>query len=190
MNIAVFCFKFRTRRVLSSLRLFVSYFLWYLKGEHSKCYIWSGSKLLHAFDIDFSKIYHLGFCLFGCCSSSSSCCCCCSCCFYCWLICYFPWICLWFLICFLFFQYSLYRFLCFFNFRRGENNNFPHTFIFVSVSVFRSFPFRTLYSLAFASLACARIITIRQKGTFKNICVEKWLSWVSLFLFYFAWISF
>lgn len=103
MNIAVFCFKFRTRRVLSSLRLFVSYFLWYLKGEHSKCYIWSGSKLLHAFDIDFSKIYHLGFCLFGCCSSSSCCCCCCSCCFYCWLICYFPWICLWFLICFLFF---------------------------------------------------------------------------------------
>lgn len=81
-----------------------------------------------------------------------------------------------FLFVFFFFQYSLYRFLCFFNFRRGENNNFPHTFIFVSVSVFRSFPFRTLYSLAFASLACTRIITIRQKGTFKNICVEKWLS--------------
>lgn len=65
-----------------------------------------------------------------------------------------------YLFSFFFFLYSLYRFLCFFNVRRGENNNFPHTFIFVSVSVFRGFPSRTLFSLAFASLAFARIITI------------------------------
>lgn len=73
--------------------------------------------------------------------------------------------------------FSLYRFLWFhlFFFRRGENNDFPHfTLIFVSVSQisFSAILFLTFFRLH-SHHARARVVTIRQKGTFKNICVEK-----------------
>lgn len=91
--------------------------------------------------------------------------------------------------------------------RRGENNRFhTHTFIFVIVAycVLVFVLFRFLCSIGSLSLCCVCVFsstfvsrlngsTIRQKGTFKNICVEK-LSWLFSVLFcvyfshLFAWI--
>lgn len=80
--------------------------------------------------------------------------------------------------------------------RRGENNRFhTHTFIFVIVAycVLDFVLFRFLCSIGSLSLCCVCVFsstfvsrlngsTIRQKGTFKNICVEK-LSWLFSVLF-------
>lgn len=86
--------------------------------------------------------------------------------------------------------------------RRGENNRFhTHTFIFVIVAcvLFYVLLYFALCSIGlrlplccvfvlFHIHVCSRLngSTIRQKGTFKNICVEK-LSWLfSVFCFVFT----